>query len=70
MTKKITIAILLTIAILFSHAQTGFKFAHISDTHIGSNNAEEDLRRTVQNINNDSTIKFVIRITGGKTNTG
>src|SRR6186713_3515824 len=60
MTKKITCLILLVIAISFSHAQTGFKFAHISDTHIGSSNAEEDLRRTVQSINNDSTIKFVI----------
>jgi len=60
MTKKFTCLILLVIAISFSHAQTGFKFAHISDTHIGSSNAEEDLRRTVQSINNDSTIKFVI----------
>jgi len=60
MTKKITFLILFTIALSFSYAQTGFKFAHISDTHIGSNNAEEDLRRTVQSINNDSTIKFVI----------
>ena len=60
MRKKFTCLILLVIAISFSHAQTGFKFAHISDTHIGSSNAEEDLRRTVQSINNDSTIKFVI----------
>src|SRR5678815_123836 len=60
MTKKITFLILFTIALSFSYAQTGFKFAHISDTHIGSSNAEEDLRRTVQSINNDSTIKFVI----------
>src|SRR5262245_37967149 len=51
-------ALIMTIS--FSYGQTEFKFAHISDTHIGSNNAEEDLRRTVQNINNDSTIKFVI----------
>ena len=53
MTKKITLLTLLTLAISFSYAQTEFKFAHISDTHIGSNNAEEDLRRTVQSINND-----------------
>ncbi|HEX6846352.1 MAG TPA: PQQ-binding-like beta-propeller repeat protein [Chitinophagaceae bacterium] len=50
----------LTMVISFSYGQTAFHFAHISDTHIGSNNAEEDLRRTVQNINNDSSIKFVI----------
>ena len=60
MTKKLILLIVFTITIAFSYAQTGFKFAHISDTHIGSNNAEEDLRRTVQSINNDSTIKFVI----------
>src|SRR6187402_2984310 len=44
----------------FCYGQDEFKFAHISDTHIGSNNAEEDLRRTVQSINNDPAIKFVI----------
>ena len=69
MTKKITFLILLSIAISFSYAQTGFKFVHISDTHIGSNNAEEDLRRTVQSINSDSTIKFVI-ISGDITDFG
>src|SRR5205085_7514322 len=37
-----------------------FKFAHISDTHIGSANADEDLRRTVKDINEDSSIRFVI----------
>lgn len=47
-------------ALSFLYGQSQFKFAHISDTHIGSNNAEEDLRRTIQNINNDSSIKFVI----------
>ena len=46
--------------ISFCYGQDEFKFAHISDTHIGSSNAEEDLRRTVQSINNDQTIKFVI----------
>src|SRR5688572_12179148 len=60
MTKKFTLLILFTIALSFSDAQTEFKFAHISDTHIGGNNSEEDLRRTVQSINNDSSIKFVI----------
>ncbi|HKC34536.1 MAG TPA: PQQ-binding-like beta-propeller repeat protein, partial [Chitinophagaceae bacterium] len=61
MTKKIFFfLIVFTIALSFSYGQRGFKFAHVSDTHIGSNNAEEDLRRTVQSINYDSTIKFVI----------
>lgn len=61
MTKKILFLLIGgTIAVAFSYGQAAFKFAHISDTHIGSNNAEEDLRRTVLSINNDSTIKFVI----------
>jgi outer membrane protein assembly factor BamB/predicted phosphodiesterase len=60
MIKKILLPIALLITLSFSFAQTAFKFAHVSDTHIGSNNSEEDLRRTVQNINNDSTLKFVI----------
>jgi outer membrane protein assembly factor BamB/predicted MPP superfamily phosphohydrolase len=50
----------LIIAIFFSYGQTTIKFAHISDTHIGSNNAAEDLRRTVQSINNDPTLQFAI----------
>src|SRR6185437_11207260 len=50
-------------------SQTEFKFAHVSDTHIGSNHADEDLRRTVASINSDSTLKFVI-ITGDVTDFG
>ena len=60
MIKKVTFLIVFFVSVTFSYAQTEFKFAHISDTHIGSNNAEEDLRRTIQSINNDFTIKFVI----------
>lgn len=48
-----------------------FRFIHISDTHIGSPNgsAEEDLRRTVQDINQLHNIAFVI-ITGDITELG
>jgi len=48
-----------------------FHFIHISDTHIGSpdGKAEEDLRRTVADINNMSDIAFVI-ITGDITELG
>jgi outer membrane protein assembly factor BamB/predicted MPP superfamily phosphohydrolase len=60
MIKKILFLLVLKITIIFSYGQIAFRFAHVSDTHIGSDNAEEDLRITVQNINNDSTIKFVI----------
>jgi len=60
MFKTTLLLLVLTISISFSYAQSAFKFAHVSDTHIGSNNSEEDLRRTVRNINNDSTLQFVI----------
>lgn len=48
-----------------------FRFAFISDTHIGSPNggAEEDLRRTVADINNMTDIDFVV-ITGDITELG
>ena len=49
-------------------AQT-FTFALLSDTHIGSNTAEEDLRRTIRNINADPSIVFVV-ITGDITEFG
>ena len=50
-------------------AQQPFKFAFVSDTHIGNQTAEEDLRRTIQSINNDSTLAFVV-ITGDITEFG
>ncbi len=48
-----------------------FRFIHISDTHIGSPNgsAEEDLRRTVRDINEQPDVAFVI-ITGDITELG
>jgi len=37
--------------------QSSFKFAHISDTHIGGAvTAAEDLRNTVKDINADSSL--------------
>lgn len=54
------------------HAQNKvFRFAFISDTHIGSPNggAEEDLRRTVADINAMNDIAFVV-ITGDITELG
>lgn len=41
-------------------AQSGFQFAQISDLHIGSHDADEDLRRTVKDINANNAIQFVI----------
>jgi len=37
-----------------------FKFAHVTDTHIGGNTAAEDLERTISDINNNREISFVI----------
>jgi outer membrane protein assembly factor BamB/predicted phosphodiesterase len=57
---------------LFASAQTKtFRFAFLSDTHIGSPNggAEEDLRRTVADINTMNDIAFVV-ITGDITELG
>ena len=54
----------------FSFAQQkAFTFAHITDTHIGSENADEDLRRTVDDINANPDIEFVIH-TGDVTEFG
>lgn len=41
-------------------AQESFSFAHVTDTHIGSDKADEDLRRTVHDINQNKDIQFVI----------
>ncbi len=58
---------------VFAQAQTikPFRFAFISDTHIGSPNggAEEDLRRTVADINSMTDIDFVV-VTGDVTELG
>lgn len=37
-----------------------FKYAHVSDTHVGGTTAADDLRRTVKDINENPEIKFVI----------
>ena len=50
--------------ILFSNlsiAQPGkITFVHLSDTHIGGSTGEEDLRRTVADINSNPLIQFVV----------
>lgn len=62
----------LLLCALFVQAQTKpFRFAFITDTHIGSPNgtAEEDLRRTVADINSQDDIAFVV-VTGDVTELG
>lgn len=56
------ISILISLFVLqigFVSAQT-FRFAHITDTHIGGSTATEDLIRTVDDINQQSDIDLVI----------
>lgn len=67
---------MLALALLICSASTfsqwkPFRFAFLSDTHIGSPNgsAEEDLRRTVADINQMTDIAFVV-ITGDITELG
>ncbi|MDF2187486.1 PQQ-binding-like beta-propeller repeat protein [Paraflavitalea sp. CAU 1676] len=70
--KKITLLCGLLCAVFLLEAQIKpFRFIHITDTHIGSPNgsAEEDLRRTVSDINAMKDVAFVI-LTGDITELG
>ena len=69
---KYLVLLFLSIISIASPAQhKSFRFAFLSDTHIGSPNgsAEEDLRRTVHDINAMDDIAFVV-ITGDITELG
>src|SRR5438067_12108114 len=64
--------LLLTLAVLAVNAQIKpFRFAFLSDTHIGSpdGKAEEDLKRSIRDINSRNDIDFVV-ITGDITELG
>ena len=70
--KKIFFVFLLIVSVAAVHAQIKvFRFAFLSDTHIGSpdGKAEEDLRRTVADINQMTDIAFVV-LTGDITELG
>ncbi len=70
--KKSLLFLFLVTASFLSEAQfKSFRFAFLSDTHIGSPNgsAEEDLRRTVRDINSMTDIAFVV-LTGDITELG
>jgi len=64
---KIFLCITVLSSIMVSQQQ--FSFAHVSDTHIGSATAAEDLRRTVNDLNVLNKISFVL-ITGDITEYG
>ncbi|MGE8378813.1 MAG: hypothetical protein ACN6PN_10700, partial [Sphingobacterium sp.] len=55
--KALIIALLCIINISFAQS---FKFAHVTDTHVGGATGEEDLRRTVKDLNTLKDIDFVI----------
>ena len=69
--KTIIFSILLFLVTSIQAQQKTFRFAFLSDTHIGSpdGKAEEDLRRTVADINQMTDIAFVV-ITGDITELG
>ncbi|TKC10587.1 metallophosphoesterase [Pedobacter polaris] len=66
--KKLAFIIAISFIALSSFAQN-FKYAFVSDTHIGSANADEDLKRTVADINSQPELEFTI-ITGDITEMG
>lgn len=66
--KKILLSLFLFLNVLNLFAQN-FKYAFISDTHVGAPTGEEDLRRTVADINKLTDIDFIV-ITGDVTEMG
>lgn len=65
--RYISFAILIT-CFLGSNAQT-FKYGFVTDTHVGSGTGEEDLKRTVGDINKQTDLDFII-VTGDVTEMG
>lgn len=61
--------LLLTLSLHFSVFSQDFKYAFISDTHVGATTGEEDLRRTIADINTQKDLDFVV-ITGDITEMG
>ena len=69
--KKLKIYLALTLIFvlrLSADAQT-FKYAFVTDTHVGTATGEEDLRRTVADINKQKDLAFVL-VTGDITEMG
>ena len=65
---RVGLALTLLMPVTICQAQS-FKFAFVSDTHIGGNTAAEDLRRTIKDINTNGSLAFVV-ITGDITEFG
>ncbi|WP_164111019.1 MULTISPECIES: PQQ-binding-like beta-propeller repeat protein [Sphingobacterium] len=54
------LAVLLFSFLFDGNAQTPFKFAQVTDTHVGGHTGADDLRRTVADLNKQMGIDFVI----------
>jgi outer membrane protein assembly factor BamB/Icc-related predicted phosphoesterase len=54
-----TLLLFFILQIGFVSAQT-FRFAHVTDTHVGGSTGADDLKRTVDDINQQTDIDFVI----------
>lgn len=69
--KQVLLSTLLVLSLSVVAQKKPFRFAFISDTHIGSPNggADEDLRRTIGDINGMSDVDFVV-LTGDITELG
>ena len=66
--KKIVLTTVFLFFLANSFAQN-FKYAFVSDTHVGATTGEEDLRRTVADINQQKDLDFVV-LTGDITEMG
>jgi outer membrane protein assembly factor BamB/predicted MPP superfamily phosphohydrolase len=61
MKKVFCLCVIFILSFLQIKAQNqGWKFAHVSDTHIGNETANEDLQRTVKDINANAELQFVV----------
>jgi outer membrane protein assembly factor BamB/predicted MPP superfamily phosphohydrolase len=59
--KKLCFLVCFSVVIIVAYAQEAIiTFVHLSDTHIGSSTGADDLRLTVKDINEDTTIQFVV----------
>lgn len=69
--KSLILSFLLSLSVILNAQIKPFRFAFVSDVHIGSPNgsSEEDLRRTVRDINSLKDVSFVV-LTGDITEFG
>ena len=58
--KKFYLLVPLLLVCVFGFCQNRLTFVHLSDTHVGSQTGADDLRRTVQDINQNDSIQFIV----------